>query len=277
MNRLPRRVIFLSTVSLAIAGALAGFTLIACSSSSNGDGVTATDSGSGDVGSDSGLPVDTGTRDTGAVDTGAADTGPVDPFAGCTRDPGPGDAGIGSSDGGADPVGSADKFTLAQALAGFPSGTGVLTAVITTEKGQIVCTLDDTAAPITVANFVGLARGTRPWQSPSSGEWVTKPLYNGLKWHRVVANFVIQGGDPLGTGGGGPGYDLPKENQIPEPTGVLAMAASSVPSGSQFYIVIGDGPAASYNVFGTCDVGPVALAITQKDHMQKIEIARCPK
>ena len=176
---------------------------------------------------------------------------------------------------GGDPIGGADKFTLAMALAGFPAGSGVLTAVITTERGQIVCKLDDAHAPVSVANFVGLARGTRPAQR-SSSEWTYTKFYDGLLWHRVVADFVIQGGDPDGTGGGGPGYDLPVENQVVEPEGTLAMAAAAVPSGSQFYIVTDMGPAAKYNVFGTCTTD-VAKLVKQRDHMQKIEIARCPK
>src|SRR5262249_26503769 len=70
----------------------------------------------------------------------------------------------------------------------------------------------------------------------------------GMSSHSLVPDFVIQGGDPTGTGSGGPGYSLPTENQVAEPLGTLAMAATSVPSGSQFYIVVGQGPAPKYNV-----------------------------
>ncbi|MBI2389667.1 MAG: peptidylprolyl isomerase [Deltaproteobacteria bacterium] len=173
------------------------------------------------------------------------------------------------------------------ALQGFPStATGKLTAAITTQLGIIVCTLDETKAPISVANFVGLARGTRPFYDPSVAKWVARRFYDGLKWHRVIYDFVIQGGDPRGTGSGGPGYDLVKENQIAEPAGTLAMAAGDTPSGSQFYIVVGKGPAPNYNVFGTCALEVASeismVETTSSDrpkvpiHMQRIDIARCP-
>ena len=183
-----------------------------------------------------------------------------------------------------DPIGSADQFTLALALAGFPAGGGKLTAAILTEKGSIKCELAEAAAPISVANFVGLARGTRPYKA--AGKWKAGHFYDGLIWHRVIPNFVIQGGDPLGTGTGGPGYDLVKENQIEEPLGTLAMAASAKVSGSQFYVVVGKGPAADYNVFGTCATeNAVTIAKVPRDaddlptvpvHLLKVEIARCP-
>jgi peptidyl-prolyl cis-trans isomerase A (cyclophilin A) len=209
-----------------------------------------------------------------------------DPFAGCTKDPGPPPVIIADA-GGDDPIGDPATFGLDRALAGFPAGTtGKLRAAIATELGTIVCDLDEKAAPITVANFVGLARGTRPFLDSKLGAWVTRRFYDGLKWHRVIPDFVIQGGDPLGKGTGGPGYDLPVENHVAEPKGTLAMAASSVPSGSQFYVVVGKGPAPEYNVFGICTTD-VATAISLVDRgkndapkvpvtMQRIDFARCP-
>jgi peptidyl-prolyl cis-trans isomerase A (cyclophilin A) len=186
---------------------------------------------------------------------------------------------------GADPIGGADKFTLAQALAGYPEASGVLTALITTEQGTIRCDLDEAAAPISVANFVGLARGTRPFEAAIK-KWKLGRFYDGLLWHRVVPGFVIQGGDPDGKGTGGPGYDLVDENHVPELFGTLAMAAGDVPSGSQFYIVVGNGPSADYNVFGRCETATaIAIAAQPRDdadtpltpiHMQRIDIARCP-
>lgn len=229
-------------------------------------------------------------EDTAPVDTGAdvkADVPPPDPFLGCTKDPGPGAVTVPETETGTDPIGGAEKFTMEMALQGFPSAaTGKLTAAITTQLGIIVCTLDETAAPITVANFVGLARGTRPFYDTSVAKWVARRFYDGLKWHRVIPDFVIQGGDPRGTGSGGPGYDLVKENWIKEPAGTLAMAAGDAPSGSQFYIVVGTGPAPNYNVFGTCTLD-VAEKISYVEtnssdrprvpiHMQRIDIARCP-
>jgi peptidyl-prolyl cis-trans isomerase A (cyclophilin A) len=211
------------------------------------------------------------------------DAAPVDPFLGCTRDialeP---DASLGG-DASVDPVGSAEQFTLAKALAGFPTSDGTLVAVITTELGTIRCELLETDAPISVANFVGLARGTRPFKK--DGKWQVGRFYDGLIWHRVIPDFVIQGGDPAGTGSGGPGYDLVEENQVDEPEGTLAMAAGATPSGSQFYVVVGTGPAANYNVFGTCETkAAIQIAnvpVNAKDkpitpvHMTKVDIARC--
>jgi peptidyl-prolyl cis-trans isomerase A (cyclophilin A) len=241
---------------------------MACSStSSNSGGLPAQDAGTGTT-----PPNDSGSTPPGDVPTALAN---------CTRDPG---APATQTFGASDPIGSADKFKLEDALAGFPSGSGKFTAAITTEKGVIVCKLDETAAPVSVANFIGLARGTRPYKE--GGTWKTGRFYDGKTWHRVIPNFVIQGGDPLGTGTGGPGYTLPNENHVAEPKGALAMAASTEPSGSQFYIVVGEGPAADYNVFGSCET-PVAESIAAVDrdkndmpktavHMSRIDIARCP-
>ena len=103
------------------------------------------------------------------------------------------------------------NFTLEQATKGL-SGSGPLTAKIETTLGTFTCELFDKQAPKTVANFVGLARGTRPWKDPKTGKWVEKkPLYDGLIFHRVIPGFMIQGGDPLGTGTGNPGYRFEDE------------------------------------------------------------------
>jgi peptidyl-prolyl cis-trans isomerase A (cyclophilin A) len=215
-------------------------------------------------------------------DAASIDAGP-DPLLGCTRDPGAPTITV-DPNSATDPTGGADKFTLAKALDGFPAGTGKLTASIRTEYGYITCALFDDKAPISVANFIGLARGTRPYKTKTG--WTVGKFYDGLIWHRVIPDFVIQGGDPLGKGTGGPGYSLVNENQVDEPAGTLAMAASDVPSGSQFYVVVGTGPAAEYNVFGMCNT-QVAIAIAGVErgpgdkpkvavHMQRIEIGRCP-
>jgi peptidyl-prolyl cis-trans isomerase A (cyclophilin A) len=99
--------------------------------------------------------------------------------------------------GADDPL--AGKFTLVDATEGL-SGKGGLIADIQTELGKLECELFDDKAPITVANFVGLARGLRPFKSPA-GEWLKKPAYDGTTFHRVIKGFMIQGGDPAGTGG----------------------------------------------------------------------------
>lgn len=85
------------------------------------------------------------------------------------------------------------------------------TAIMHTSEGDIRLNLFDDAAPQTVANFVGLANGTKEWTDPVTGETSTEPLYNGVTFHRIIKDFMIQGGDPLGNGMGGPGYDFDDE------------------------------------------------------------------
>lgn len=129
------------------------------------------------------------------------------------------------------------------------------TAIIKTSEGSITCELFTKEAPNTVANFVGLATGTKEFKDLKTGEMVTRPFYNGLIFHRVISGFMIQGGDPLGTGTGGPGYKFDNENtnaSFSKP-GVLAMAnAGPNTNGSQFFITVAPTPdlAGNYNVFG---------------------------
>ncbi|MDQ3752739.1 MAG: peptidylprolyl isomerase [Actinomycetota bacterium] len=99
-------------------------------------------------------------------------------------------------------------------------------------------------APITVANFVDLATGEREWKDPRDGQRKTDPLYSGTVFHRVIGGFMIQGGDPEGTGRGGPGYRF--EDEVPpggpsfDRPGLLAMAnAGPGTNGSQFFITVG--------------------------------------
>jgi peptidyl-prolyl cis-trans isomerase B (cyclophilin B) len=138
------------------------------------------------------------------------------------------------------------------------------TAAIDTEKGQIVLDLDPSLAPQTVNNFVFLAN---------------QHFYDGLKWHRVVPGFVIQGGDPQGTGAGGPGYKFPDEPVKGEYTdGCVAMAnAGPNTNGSQFFICIADDTKQlqpKYNLFGHVKSGlDVAKQITTADHMLKVTIS----
>ncbi|HVB29571.1 MAG TPA: peptidylprolyl isomerase, partial [Terriglobia bacterium] len=86
-----------------------------------------------------------------------------------------------------------------------------LHAVIETSAGTMTCRLYPEHAPKTVANFVGLATGTREFSDPQTGEKVQRPFYDGLIFHRVMPNFMIQGGCPLSTGTGGPGYQFEDE------------------------------------------------------------------
>lgn len=85
------------------------------------------------------------------------------------------------------------------------------TVIMKTNQGDIELELWPEIAPKTVANFVGLANGTKEWKDPKTGEMVKKPFYNGLTFHRVIKDFMIQGGCPLGTGTGGPGYTFEDE------------------------------------------------------------------
>ncbi|MHB8420251.1 MAG: peptidylprolyl isomerase [Myxococcales bacterium] len=116
-----------------------------------------------------------------------------------------------------------------------------LYATFDTSMGTIVCKLFTKDAPKTVENFVGLATGAKPWKDPASGQAMAgKPLYDGTIFHRVIPNFMIQGGDPLGKGVGGPGYQFEDEFQSGKTfdhPGILAMANSGPnTNGSQFFI-----------------------------------------
>jgi peptidyl-prolyl cis-trans isomerase A (cyclophilin A) len=119
-------------------------------------------------------------------------------------------------------------------------------AVFTTSEGNFTVRLFEKEAPKTVANFIGLAEGTKEWTDPKTSEKVKKPYYNGLTFHRVIAGFMIQGGDPLGTGTGGPGYKFADEfNPSLRHTkaGILSMAnAGPNTNGGQFFITLGPTP-----------------------------------
>lgn len=119
-------------------------------------------------------------------------------------------------------------------------------ATIRTSVGNIVVELFPDSAPVTVDNFVGLAKGTKEWTHPSTGETMHKPLYNGVIFHRVIAKFMIQGGDPLGVGVGGPGYQFDDEIDPARTFNtpyLLAMANAGTrggrgTNGSQFFITV---------------------------------------
>jgi len=130
-------------------------------------------------------------------------------------------------------------------------------AVFETNKGTFKVKLFPEFAPKTVENFVGLAEGTKEWTDPKSGNKVKKPFYDGLKFHRVIPNFMIQGGDPLGTGTGGPGYRFEDEFPAGAPThskpGILSMAnAGPGTNGSQFFVTVAATPwlNGKHTVFG---------------------------
>jgi peptidyl-prolyl cis-trans isomerase A (cyclophilin A) len=113
-------------------------------------------------------------------------------------------------------------------------------ATFHTSLGTIVCELYEKEAPKTVANFTGLAEGTKDWVNPNTGKAGSGALYSGTVFHRVIPDFMIQGGDPLGTGTGGPGYQFEDECVASlgfDRPGRLAMAnAGPGTNGSQFFI-----------------------------------------
>ena len=138
------------------------------------------------------------------------------------------------------------------------------TVVFDTTMGRLVCKLFSDQAPITVANFIGLANGSKTWTDPITLAKVSgKPFYDGTTFHRVIPGFMIQGGCPEGTGTGGPGYQIKAEfNRRPDrkhTRGVLSMARSQNPdsAGSQFFIMHQDSPHldGQYSAFGKVTSG----------------------
>ncbi|MFB6172782.1 MAG: peptidylprolyl isomerase [Haloarculaceae archaeon] len=116
------------------------------------------------------------------------------------------------------------------------------TAVIHTNRGDVTVELFEQRAPRTVENFVGLATGETEWEDPETGETRTDSLYQDVPFHRVIEGFMIQGGDPTGTGRGGPGYTFDDEfhpDLRHDSAGVLSMANSGPDTnGSQFFITL---------------------------------------
>lgn len=140
---------------------------------------------------------------------------------------------------------------------GWKSTPGVY-AVIKTSEGTIVVELFPDAAPKSVENFIGLAEGTKPFTDPVAGVKAKRPYYDGTKFHRIITGFMMQGGDPTGTGGGGPGYTIPDEfagqKMKYDRPGRLAMAKTNAPNsaGSQFFITTKPYPSLNnkYTIFG---------------------------
>ena len=130
-------------------------------------------------------------------------------------------------------------------------------AIFDTTQGQIVCRLFDKEAPKTVQNFTDLTEGKREWTHPVTRAKSKTPLYNGTIFHRVIPDFMIQGGDPAGTGFGGPGYQFEDEtkgspHKFDKP-GKLAMAnAGPNTNGSQFFITVAATPwlTGNHTIFG---------------------------
>ena len=130
-----------------------------------------------------------------------------------------------------------------------------------TTEGNFTIRLFDKEAPNTVANFVGLAEGTKEWTDPRTNQKVTQPYYDGIIFHRVIDGFMIQGGDPLGQGIGGPGYKFADEfhpSLRHSKPGILSMAnAGPNTNGGQFFITLGATPHLDnkHSVFGEVESG----------------------
>jgi len=141
------------------------------------------------------------------------------------------------------------------------------TAVFDTSMGRIACKLFDKEAPLAVASFIGLATGTKDWTDPTTQKKMHgKPMFNGTTFHRVIPGFMIQGGDPTGSGTGDPGFFV-NDEIVPGlgfvPVGRLAMANSGPnTNGSQFFITIAstDFLTGHYTLFGQCDDAGVSVA-----------------
>ena len=129
-------------------------------------------------------------------------------------------------------------------------------AHIDTTEGSFTIRLFDKEAPETVENFVGLAEGTKEWTDPKTHEKKKAPYYDGVVFHRIISGFMIQGGDRLGTGTGGPGYTFADEfhpSRRHDRAGILSMAnAGPGTDGSQFFITLGPTPHLDnrHSVFG---------------------------
>jgi peptidyl-prolyl cis-trans isomerase A (cyclophilin A) len=147
------------------------------------------------------------------------------------------------------------------------------TARFVTSKGNFTAKLMPDHAPTTVANFVDLATGKREWRDPRDGKKKTDPLYDGTIFHRVIPDFMIQGGDPEGTGTGGPGYRFEDECPPGGPSfdrpGLLAMAnAGPNTNGSQFFVTVAATPwlTGKHTIFGEVTEGmDVVEAISTAD------------
>jgi peptidyl-prolyl cis-trans isomerase A (cyclophilin A) len=146
-------------------------------------------------------------------------------------------------------------------------------ATFRTSAGAFTVKLMPEHAPKTVANFTELASGNREWRDPRDGKTKTEPLYSGTVFHRVIPDFMIQGGDPKGTGTGGPGYEFEDETPPDGPTfdkpGLLAMAnAGPNTNGSQFFVTVAATPwlNGKHTIFGEVTDGmDVVNAISTVD------------
>jgi peptidyl-prolyl cis-trans isomerase A (cyclophilin A) len=173
-------------------------------------------------------------------------------------------------------------------MSNIPQGPGDLYATFQTSRGTIVVKLFEKDAPKTVENFVALAEGKMDWIDPRTGQKSKARLYDGTGFHRVIPQFMIQGGDPLGTGTGGPGFKFEDEFQSGrkfDKAGLLAMAnAGPNTNGSQFFITEVATPHLNnrHTIFGEVvkglDLVPaIARAGNAQTKLEEVTIARSEK
>jgi peptidyl-prolyl cis-trans isomerase A (cyclophilin A) len=177
--------------------------------------------------------------------------------------------------------GTAHKAATKAAPAKAAASKASPTAIIHTSAGDLKCTLFPAQAPKAVANFIGLAKGTKPWKDTATGNTVHKPLYDGTIFHRTIPEFMIQGGDPSGTGAGDVGFEFEDElhpDLLFDQPGRLAMANRGPnTNSSQFFITEKEvpflnpcldpngcmggrrAPNSGYTIFGQCDEASVEL------------------
>jgi peptidyl-prolyl cis-trans isomerase A (cyclophilin A) len=153
------------------------------------------------------------------------------------------------------PAAPASAAATAPASSAAKHGPGVYAHIIT-NNGTMVARLYDKEAPKTVQNFVGLAEGKKQWRNPRTKTMVRRPYYNNLTFHRIIPNFMIQGGDPTGTGMGGPGFKFNDEvtpKLKHDRPGIVSMAnAGPNTNGGQFFITVAPYPTLDghYSIFG---------------------------
>jgi peptidyl-prolyl cis-trans isomerase A (cyclophilin A) len=200
-----------------------------------------------------------------AADAGAANPGGAPADAGAAN---PADAGAA---GNGTPVAADDKLAPGQNdksfLEGIEGNGPKLLALIETSKGDLECELFEKKTPETIMNFVGLARGLKKFQDPSSGQWVKKPFFDGIAFHRVIPGFMSQVGDPTGTGRYSPGFRFKDEfdpSLRHDKGGILSMAnAGPGTNGSQIFITEVPTPHLDnrHTVFGSCTPESVKVIV----------------
>ncbi len=183
-----------------------------------------------------------------------------------------------------------EKKTMTTDASGIPQGPGDLYAIFKTSKGAITVKLFEKDAPKTVENFVALATGSKEWTDPRTGSKTKAKLYDGTVFHRVIPQFMIQGGDPLGTGTGDPGYRFADEFQsgkkFDKPF-LLAMAnAGPGTNGSQFFITEVPTPHLNnkHTIFGEVvkgmdlvpQIGRAGNGATKLDQVEIVRSAKVP-